>query len=192
MLKIHLFKEHCTLFQLSLAQHKHPIFLDSVFPAHVRLWLFQGIGASTAHPCLPSQDQGQQQVFPKPVPSDFQCFLPPVGQRRQVLVCAQTLSPSGFRTRPEPTASEPGLQNQLRHSFIITKPYFALTVTRICSLCAVWCNAGCHSLSLAFSDVVLPNVSELCRLCKLTDHSAQNCSFQRKPPRTEMQNCFQY
>lgn len=74
----------------------------------------------------------------------------------------------------------------------ITKSYFAQNVTRICSLCAVWHNAGCHSLSLAFFDVVLPNVWELCRLCKLTDPSARNCSFQRKPPRTEMQKCFQF
>lgn len=85
----------------------------------------------------------------------------------------------------------PGLQNQFRHSFKMTKSYFALTVTRIYSLCPALCNTWCHGLSLAFFDVVLPKVSEFCRLCKLTNPSTQNSSSQRKPPRTETQNRFQ-
>lgn len=160
-----------------------------MFPAEVRLWLSQGIGSSAACPCFPSQDQGQQKVCPKAAPSASLCFLLPAGERRQVLVCAQDLSPTDFRTWSEIT-SGPGLQNQFRYIFKIAKSYFALTVTRIYSLCAVWCNAGRHSLSLFFFDV-LPNVSELCRHYELTDHSAWSCGFQRKPSRAEMQNRFQ-
>lgn len=73
--------------------------------------------------------------------------------------------------------TQPELTNQFRHGFKITKSDVALTVTRFHSFFAVCYNTGCHSSSLTFFDVVLPNVSKLCRLCKLTDPSAQN--FQR-------------
>lgn len=129
-------------------------------------------------------------MCPRSAPSASLCSLHPAGEKRQV--CAQILSPSGSRMWPWPElTSAPGLQNQFRHGFKITKSDFALTVTGIYRFFAVCCNTGCHSLSLAFFDVVLPNVSKLYRLCKLTDPSAQNCSFQRTPPSTERQNLFQ-